>query len=180
MRGVLSQNPNVCTLQPYSEMVIYKPFPEWSINVAGAVCQMLGVCLLGSAESVVGAVLLAISLPTMWSVSWRECSRLAKDRAIGRALFLSGFLTFLHVFAFVGVLTFRHTPGFSVFGGRSDAWLYFVVCPCTVCTLVLATLDWHKERHATSRIRDGKGEVEIESDAFEAQQEVRVCWLVLY
>lgn len=49
---------------------------------------------------------------------------------MGRAFFFAGLLCFIHVFAWVGVLTWGNTPVFgTIFGGNSALWGYVVVVP---------------------------------------------------
>ena len=54
-------------------------------------------------------------------LTWFESVHMARALAISRAYLWGGLLVFLHVFCWVGVLTWENTPFFgAIFGGRSD------------------------------------------------------------
>ena len=54
-------------------------------------------------------------------LTWFESVHMARALAISRAYLWGGLLVFLHVFCWVGVLTWENTPVFgAIFGGRSD------------------------------------------------------------
>lgn len=88
-----------------------------------AVLLICGGGLLYALHSILGVVCLGLALPALWHVALAELSLLSRAAASGRVFAFAGLLVFLHLFAYVGVLTFGNTPVFgAVFGGRSDLW----------------------------------------------------------
>jgi endonuclease/exonuclease/phosphatase family metal-dependent hydrolase len=109
------------------------------LTVAGGV--LLGSVLLFSAHNISGAFVLALIFPSMWTLTWFESVDMARQLAIGRVFVFAGLLVFVHVFCYVGVLTFGNTPVLGViFGGKSDVWGYMVVLPMVGSILALTFL----------------------------------------
>ena len=108
------------------------------LSIVTALGLLLGSVLLFTVHSIAGAAVLSIVFPSLWTVVWFESVHMARQFAIGRSLFFAGFLMFVHVFCFVGVLTWGNTPVLGViFGGRSDLWAYMVVVPMAVSIVLL-------------------------------------------
>ncbi len=102
----------------------------------------IGSLLLFFAHSIVGAFVLALTFPSMWMLVWFELVDMARQLAIGRSFLFAGLLVFVHIFCYVGVLTFGNTPVLGVvFGGRSDLWGALVVLPMIFGMLALSFLD---------------------------------------
>ena len=108
------------------------------LSIVTALGLLLGSVLLFTVHSIAGAAVLSIVFPSLWTVVWFESVHMARQFAIGRSLFFAGFLMFVHVFCFVGVLTWGNTPVLGIiFGGRSDLWAYMVVVPMAVSIVLL-------------------------------------------
>ena len=92
-----------------------------------------------------------------------------------RVFAFGGLLIFVHIFSFVGVLTWGNTPVLGVwFGGASDAWGYFVVWPMIASMLLLAykfPQGPSKEMEHINRIRDSEFEsIDTAEDVLETER----------
>eukprot|EP01046_Picozoa_sp_COSAG06_P047399 COSAG06_NODE_6887_length_2729_cov_0.992015_3_plen_169_part_01 len=91
---------------------------------------LIGSVLFFTAQSIVGVVILGLVFPSLHMLTWFESVHMARILAISRAYLWAGLLVFLHVFCWVGVLTWGNTPVLgAIFGGRSDMYARNILPP---------------------------------------------------
>ena len=149
------------------------PLPPILLPAITAIGLLLGSVLFFTAKSIVGVIILGLVFPSLVSaatlglgcaaatltvdrccqqhmLTWFESVHMARSLAISRAYLWGGLLVFLHVFCWVGVLTWENTPVFgAIFGGRSDMCAP-TIFPLRACAQALPRVSLADEKDASA------------------------------